>query len=115
MRKQMTYRTGEITPKRIDQEYPRQIEISIPSGGLGTRLNDHHEFCRSRRLRYATRGIGKVRRIEERDAVRYCFKNACDAYAFQAAFGGERRVAPAAEKSPAPSIGRDGLWSKRRT
>ena len=45
MRKQMTYRTGEITPKRIDQEYPRQIEISIPSGGLGTRLNDHHEFC----------------------------------------------------------------------
>ena len=56
-----------------------------------------------------------MRRIEERDAVRYCFKNACDAYAFQAAFGGERRVAPAAEKSPAPSIGRDGLWSKRRT
>jgi hypothetical protein len=106
----MTRRKGEITPKRIDQEYPHQVEIPIPSGVAWVPgLHDMHEFCRSRGIQYATRGIGKLRRIEERDAVRYCFRVADDAEEFQAMYGGERVALP-----PAPLIGRGGLWSKRR-
>jgi hypothetical protein len=108
----MTRRKGEITPKRIDQEYPHQIEIPIASVDL-KQQHEHHEFCRSRGIHYATRGVGKLRRIEERDAVRYCFRVADDAEEFQAMYGGERVVLPV-KKPPAPSIGRRGLWSKRR-
>jgi hypothetical protein len=108
----MVRRKGEITSKRIDLEYPHQIEIPIPSGRL-KQQNEHHEFCRSRGSHYATRGIGKLRRLEERDAVRYCFRPGDDAEEFQAMYGGERVVLPA--RTPlAPSIGRRGLWSKRR-
>jgi len=60
----MTRRTAEITPKRIDDEYPRQIEIPIPLAG------QHHQFCRSQAFQDAMRSIGKQRRLEERDAVR---------------------------------------------
>jgi hypothetical protein len=70
-------------------------------------------FADRRGSKYATRGIGKLRRIEERDAVRYCFRVADDAEEFQAMYGG-RRVVLSVKKPPAPSIGRRGLWSKRR-
>jgi hypothetical protein len=110
----MSCRKGETTSKRIDHEYPHQIEMPIPSDAdLAIRQHDMREFCRSRGIQYATRGIGKLRRIEERYAVRYCFKNACHAYAFQAAFGGERVMLPV-KKPAAQSFGRRGLWSKRR-
>jgi hypothetical protein len=108
----MTYRKGEMTSKRIDREYPHQIELPIPEGGLKN-IYEVEAFCREHGFEFATRGIGKLRRIDERDAVRYCFKNACHAYAFQAAFGGERVALPV-KKPPAPSFGRRGLWSKRR-
>jgi hypothetical protein len=108
----MMHRKGEITPKRIDLEYPHQIEIPIPSGGL-KQQHDMHEFCRSRGIQYTTRGIGKLRRIEERDAVRYCFRVADDAEEFQAMYGGERVVLPV-KKSPGQSFGGRGLWTKRR-
>ena len=60
------------SPKRIDDEYPHQIEIPIPLAGQ----HDHHQFCRSQAFQYATRSIGKRRCLEERNAVRYCFENA---------------------------------------
>jgi hypothetical protein len=110
----MTRRKGEMIDKWIDQIYLHQIEIPIPSGGLGTRLHDMYAFCQERVFEFATRGIGKLRRLEERDAVRYCFRNAGDAEAFHAAFGGERVALPV-KKPPALSFGGRGLWSKRRT
>jgi hypothetical protein len=103
----MTGRKGEMTPKRIDHEYPHQIEIRIPPGGLKN-IWEMDAFCCERGFQFATRGVGKLRRIEERDAVRYCFTNACHAYAFQAAFNGERVALPI-KKPPALSIGRRGL------
>jgi len=81
----MTRRKGEITPKRIDHDSPPQVEMPIAPGGP-RQQNEHHEFCRQRGFEFATRGIGKLRRIEERDAVRYCFRPAADAEAFQAAY-----------------------------
>jgi hypothetical protein len=108
----MTRRKSEITPKRIDQEYPHQIEITTPSGGLKN-IWETDAFCRECGFQFAMRDIGELRRADERDAVRYCFKNVCHAYAFQAAFGGERVVLPT-KKPPASSIARRGLWNKRR-
>jgi hypothetical protein len=101
-----------MTSKRIDQEYPHQVEIAIPEAGLGTRLHDMHDFCRERGFQYATRG--KLRRSEKRDVMRYCFCNAGDAESFQAVFGGERVALPV-KKPPGQSFGGRGLWSKRRT
>jgi hypothetical protein len=109
----MTRRKGERIGKRIDYEYPHQVEIAIPSGGLGTRQNEMHAFCHARGIQFATRGIGKLRREREADAVRYCFRYADDAEEFQAMYGGGR-VVLSVKKPPAPSIGRRGLWSKRR-
>jgi hypothetical protein len=106
----MTCRKGEMKPKRIDYEYPHQIEIPIPSGGLGTGQHDMNEFCRSRGIQFATCGIGRLWRKPDRDAVRYCFRVADDAEEFQAMYGGERVELP-----PAPSIWRRWLWSKWRT
>jgi hypothetical protein len=109
----MTRRKGERTDKRIDYEYPHQVEIAIPSGGLGTRQNDMHAFCRARGIQFATRGIGKLRREREADAVRYCFRHAGDAEEFQAMYGGGRVALPV-KKPAAQSFGGRGLWSKRR-
>jgi len=110
----MTRRKGERTDNRIDYEYPHQVEIAIPSGGLGTRQNDMHAFCREHGLQFATRGIGKSSGDPEADAVRYCFRHAGDAEAFHMAFGGGRVALPI-KKRPRPSFGGHGLWSKRRT
>jgi hypothetical protein len=42
-------------------------------------------------IQCTTRGIGKLRRLEERDAVRYSLRVADDVEEFQAMYGGERR------------------------
>jgi hypothetical protein len=52
-----------------------------------------HEACRG--TPYATRGIGKQRIETGQDGIRFCFKTAEAADAFQARFGGKRRLARA--------------------
>jgi hypothetical protein len=57
----MTRRKVEITPRQVDRDYPHQVEIAIPSGGLGpllshARLLATHDFCRGDDFR--KRGIG---------------------------------------------------------
>jgi hypothetical protein len=85
---------------------------AVPSAtGVGRKTANTDDA--SQRRSHATRGIGKLRRIEERDAVGYCIRVEDDAEEFQAMYGGERVVLPV-RKPPAPAIGRRGLWSKRR-
>jgi hypothetical protein len=79
---------GQITSRQIDRDYPYQVEIAIPEGGLGTRLNAMHEFCRG--ADFQTRGVGEKRLRTGRDGVRFCFKTPDLAEAFQARFEGER-------------------------
>jgi hypothetical protein len=57
-RSPMTRRKGERTSAQVDRDYPYQVEIEIPEGSLGTRLNAMYAFCDERRLDYATRSIG---------------------------------------------------------
>ena len=108
----MTYRKGEMTPKRVDREFPYQVELAIPEGGLKN-IRELDAFCRGRGFVVATRRIGKRRRERGSDAVRYCFADPAHADAFLARFGGDRVALPA-KKPPALSIRRRGLWSKWR-
>jgi hypothetical protein len=64
----MVRRKGEMTPRRIDREFPFQVEIPSAPGGLKI-IWEMDAFCCERGFQFATSGIGKLRRIEERDAV----------------------------------------------
>jgi hypothetical protein len=66
----------------------RSLAGVAPEGGLGTRLNAMHDFCRG--ADFQTRGVGAKRLRTGRDGVRFCFKTLELAEAFQARFGGER-------------------------
>ena len=76
-------------PRRNEQECPHIVEIQVPGAGLGTRLNDMHDW-HSARLLEARRGHGRTD-VEDREVVsyiRWCFKDAKDAEDFRRAFGG---------------------------
>lgn len=80
---------GQRTPRQVDREYPHQLEIAVPEGGLGKRLNELHAACGG--IDYATRGIDRKQWMATgRDGVRFCFKTAEQAGAFHARFGGKR-------------------------
>jgi hypothetical protein len=88
----MTRRKGEITPRQVDRDYPHQVEIAIPSGGLRPLLNAMHDFCRGADFR--TRGIGIKRPETGRDGVRFCFKAREPAEAFRAPLGASGAIGP---------------------
>jgi hypothetical protein len=77
--------------KTNERDFPHIIEIAVPLGGLGGRLNAMFDF-------HAERGIqakrGRGRHEEDRDCVRWCFANAASTDALQQHFGGTRIVPP---------------------
>jgi hypothetical protein len=81
-------RKGEMTKRRIDRDFPHQVAILIPVGGLVARLMAMHKFCDTRSMSYKTRS--DLRREPIADYVRFCFGDAAHADAFMAEFGGER-------------------------
>lgn len=81
----MNRRKGEWTSKRIDREYPHQVEIAIPKGGLGDRIQAMDEFCRRHGLPFKTRALRGPP-----EAARWCFATPAAADVFHAEFGGER-------------------------
>jgi hypothetical protein len=85
----MIIRKGQVTNSRTDRDYPHQVAILIPLGGLGARSMAMHAWCDGRGLVYRTRG-DRRREPTASDRVRFCFANAAEANAFYALFGGER-------------------------
>jgi hypothetical protein len=81
-------RKGEVTKRRIDRDFPHQVAIPIPEGGLVARLMAMHKFCDTRSIPYKTRG--DLRRDPPADCMRFCFADPAHADAFMAEFGGER-------------------------
>jgi hypothetical protein len=81
-------RKGEVTKRRIDRDFPHQIAILIPEGGLVARLMAMHKFCDTRSMPYKTRS--DLRREPPADFMRFCFADPAHADAFMAEFGGER-------------------------
>jgi hypothetical protein len=84
----VTQRKGEVTKRRIDRDFPHQVAILIPVGGLVARLMAMHKFCDTRSISYKTRS--DLRCEPPADYVRFCFEDPAHADAFMTEFGGER-------------------------
>ena len=76
-------------PRRNEQEYPHIVEMRVPGGGLGRRLDDMHEWHRARFLESRS-GHGRTASegFEIVSYIRWCFKDPRDAEDFKAAFSG---------------------------
>jgi hypothetical protein len=84
----VTRRKGEVTKRRIDRDFPHQVAILIPVGGLVARQMAMHNFCDMRSILYKTRS--DLRHEPISDYVRFCFGDPAHVDAFMAEFGGER-------------------------
>lgn len=81
----MGRRKGERTAWANERDYPHMVEMPVPAGGLGAKLDPIHGFHRDRGL---IPYPGRWQRREDQDFVRWCFADRRDAEAFMAAFGG---------------------------
>ena len=76
---------GRFSAKLIERDFPHIVEVVVPPGGLGTKLDAMYAFHTQHGIK-PHRGSG--RREEGRDYIRWCFAHATTAAAFAAAFGG---------------------------
>jgi hypothetical protein len=76
---------GRPSAKTIAREFPFVVEIVVPEGGLGRRLDDMHEF--SPPAPDLDHHIPR-RRDDEHDYIRWCFGDLAVAEAFAAQFSG---------------------------
>jgi hypothetical protein len=83
----MTRYKGRSNAKAIERRYPHIVEMVVPEGGLGRRLDAMHDW-------HAARGLiswnGQGRQEEGRFYIRWCFADPQTADAFALVFGGSR-------------------------
>jgi hypothetical protein len=81
----MTRYKGRTKTSQIEREYPHHVDMIVPPGGLGKRLDAMYAF-------HAEHGIKPQRGQGKHDAngsvIRWCFADAEMATAFAAEFGG---------------------------
>ena len=74
---------GRHSQKAIERDFPHHVDMAVPEGGLGRRLDAMHDW-------HLARGIkahhGRGRREGERDFIRWCFADQATAAAFAAEF-----------------------------
>ena len=71
--------------KGINRKFPHVVEVIVPAGGLGRRLNTMHGFHAARGIKAC---LGRGRREESRDYLRWYFTHAATAEAFAVEFDG---------------------------
>jgi hypothetical protein len=80
----MTGYKGQLKASRTEQEFPHHVDIIVPPGGLGTRLNAMYEF-------HAQHGIkpqrGHGTHTADSAVIRWCFADTSLAEAFASEFG----------------------------
>ena len=76
---------GRSGAKSVERKFPHIVEMAVPLGGFGKRLDDMHEWHRARGIE-TQRGRG--RHEDECDYIRWCFADPNIAAEFAAAFGG---------------------------
>ena len=76
---------GRVSPKIVERDFPHIVEIAVPLGGLGKRLDAIHEWHLARGI---TARHGQQRHVDGRDFVRWCFADAEAADEFAKQFGG---------------------------
>lgn len=83
--------TMPASDRRIDRDFPHQVAILAPEGGLVARLMAMHSFCTKHAMpyNYKTRADLQGRDPPSR-YFRFCFADPAHADAFMAEFGGQR-------------------------
>jgi hypothetical protein len=80
----MTRYKGRTKTSQIEREFPYRVEMIVPEGGFGKRLDQMHEWHRARSIRAK---FGRSRRDKNnRDYVTWCFADAAMADSFRASF-----------------------------
>lgn len=98
---------GRANPKAIEREFPHLVEIAIPLGGLGKRLDAMYGWHRERGIESRH---GRSRRDPDgHDHARFCFADAATADAFALRFGGRRLIEPMPKDDPVALL----EWAKR--
>jgi hypothetical protein len=85
----MTRYKGRTSQKAIEREFPHVVEIAVPPRGLGKRLDAMHAFHAERSISAC---LGRGRREDNKDYLRWYFADAHTAASFAAEFGGTRRA-----------------------
>jgi hypothetical protein len=79
----MTRCKGRQSAKAVEQDFPHCVDIVVPEGGLGNKLNAMYDF-------HAGRGIaprrGHGRHNADGSVIRWCFADAAVAKAFASEF-----------------------------
>jgi len=85
-RKEMTRYKGRTSARAIEKDFPQIVEMIVPLGGLGKKLDDMYEWHRARGIQDHR---GRTRRDEDgRDYVRWCFGDRTIAEDFARKFDG---------------------------
>ena len=79
----MTRYKGSRGAKAVEREYPHFVDVVVPPGGLGSRLDAMYEFHTQHGIR-AKRGQG--RHDADGSVVRWCFADSAIAAAFAKEF-----------------------------
>lgn len=79
----MTRYKGQLRASRIEVEFPHHVDIVVPPGGLGRRLDDMYNFHLQNDIR-PQRGHSK--HSADGDVIRWCFADASLAAAFASKF-----------------------------
>jgi len=74
---------GTPSGKTIARDFPFVVEIAVPPGGLGKRLNDMHAFHNQRGIQ-----VAQIRHEDDGDHLLWCFARRAIAEEFAAEFGG---------------------------
>jgi hypothetical protein len=78
---------GRANQKTIERDFPHIVEIAVPPGGLGKRLDAMHAFHAERDISAC---LGRGRHEDGQDYLRWYFADARTAVSFAAEFGGTR-------------------------
>jgi hypothetical protein len=80
----MTRYKGRTNASLIERDFPHRVEMIVPKGGFGKKLDVMHEWHRARGIRAK---FGRSRRDKNnRDYVTWCFADATLADAFRSLF-----------------------------
>ena len=76
---------GQTTARDNERAHPYWVDVPIPEGGLGLRLNEMHDWHRlnGMAIRHGSGGHG---------VARFCFPDQANAEGFAQAFGAQVRL-----------------------
>ena len=100
----MTRYKGRASLKSIGSKYSHRVDMMVPEGGFGGRLNAMHKWHDAHGIPAVS---GQSRREGERDIIRWCFADSEAAKAFAKEFGVKSARREHAEKNACSPDGRD--------